>query len=222
MTFEFETVTLPEIDRVTLEDGTRYYDVGGGKKYPSVTTILKEHNKEILESWIAKVGAETAKQIGNLAARRGSRTHQIIETYLRNKQLKLFDPFTTELFGKLKKDLDRISRIRLLEAPLFSHHLRLAGTVDCIADFDNRLSVIDFKTSIRQKDKSMIQHYFMQCAAYAIMFEELTKVPIDKIVIIMANDDEDTQVFVEKRDNFIKPLLYYRDKYEEGLTFRAE
>jgi ATP-dependent exoDNAse (exonuclease V) beta subunit len=217
MIFYFEEVTIPKIEKVTKDDGSRYYVVNE-KKYPSVTTILKEHNKDILNNWISKVGKETAKEISNLAARRGSRTHKIIETYLRNNELKLSDPVTSELFQRLKKSLDRISRIRLLETPLYSHHLRLAGTVDCIANFDGTLSVIDFKTSIRQKEKSMIEHYFMQCAAYAIMFEEITKIPIGKIVIIIANDDEETQVFTEKRDNFVKPLLFYRDKYEEGLT----
>jgi ATP-dependent exoDNAse (exonuclease V) beta subunit len=221
MTFSFIDVNVPTLERVTLENGSRYYVVDGGKKYPSVTTVLSEHTREIIETWKAKVGEETAKQIGDLAARRGTRVHSLIEKYLRGSAMSLTDPVTIDFFSRLTPALNRISNIRLLETPLYSHHLRLAGTVDCIADYDDRLSAIDFKSSLRKKEKENIEHYFMQCAAYAIMYEELTGTPVDKLVVIIANDDEETQVFVEKRDNFVEKLLHYRNKYEKMLDISS-
>ena len=98
---------------------------------------------------------------------------------------------------------------------MYSDHLRIAGTVDCVAEFDGKISVIDFKSASKPKDKSYIENYFMQCSAYAIMFEEIFRIPVSQIVIAIAVEEEDPQIFVEKRDNYVKRLLYYRDLYEK-------
>jgi genome maintenance exonuclease 1 len=97
---------------------------------------------------------------------------------------------------------------------MYSDHLRIAGTVDCIGEFDGKLSVIDFKTAAKPKDRSYIENYFMQCSAYAIMFEEKFDIPISQIVIAVAVEDGDPQVFIEKRDTHVKRLLHFRDLYE--------
>ena len=115
----------------------------------------------------------------------------------------------------LKPQLSRIDNIYAQELRMYSDHLRIAGTVDCVAEFDGKLSVIDFKSASKPKDKSYIENYFMQCSAYAIMFEEIFKIPVSQIVIAIAVEEEDPQIFVEKRDNYVKRLLYYRDLYEK-------
>jgi genome maintenance exonuclease 1 len=97
---------------------------------------------------------------------------------------------------------------------MYSDHLRIAGTVDCVGEFDGKLSVIDFKTSTKQKESSYIENYFMQCSAYAIMFEEQFGIPVAQTVVAIAIEDDEPQVFVEKRDTHVKRLLYFRDLYE--------
>ena len=102
------------------------------------------------------------------------------------------------------------------ELRMFSDHLRIAGTVDCVGEFDGKLSVIDFKTANRRKDPSYIENYFMQCSAYAIMFEEIFEIPVSQIVVAIAVEDDEPQVFVEKRNTHVKRLLHYRDIYESN------
>ncbi len=118
------------------------------------------------------------------------------------------------MFKVAQPVLDRIDNIHAQESTLWSHHLRLAGRVDCIAEFDGKLSVIDFKTARREKDEEHIQHYYMQAAAYAIMFEERTKIPINRLVIAIVVEDGFMQVFESRRDKHVNSLLYYRDLYE--------
>jgi hypothetical protein len=120
---------------------------------------------------------------------------------------------STVTFGSLKPYLNRINNIHCLETQLYSDYLQVAGTVDCIAEYDGRLSVIDFKTSKRMKSRDDIHGYFMQTAAYAVMFEERTKIPVDTLVILMSVDDEPAQIFVEKRDEWIKPFMELREDY---------
>jgi genome maintenance exonuclease 1 len=114
----------------------------------------------------------------------------------------------------------RIGRVLAQEVPLYSNHLGLAGRVDCVAEFDGRLSIVDFKTSSKPKNKEWIHNYFMQEAAYAIMFEERTGTPIVDLVTIIVNDlDDEPQVFQEKRDRWIDPLFDTIEQYhaENGV-----
>ena len=121
------------------------------------------------------------------------------------------------MFGSIKEYLDEIDNIHCLETPLYSDHLQVAGTVDCIAEYNGKMSVIDFKTSSRPKDRDDIHNYFMQCAAYSVAFEERTGIPVSRLVIIMGVDNDYPRVFIEKRDNWIagfkKLRLEYRNKY---------
>jgi len=158
---------------------------------------------------------EEANRVSRKAAFRGTRFHTLAEKYLQNEltggDFSLMD---YEMFKVAQPVLNRIDNIRAQESTLWSHHLRLAGRVDCIAEFDGKLSVIDFKTARREKDEEHIQHYYMQAAAYAIMFEERTKIPINRLVIAIVVEDGFMQVFQGKRDKYVNSLLYYRDLYE--------
>jgi genome maintenance exonuclease 1 len=89
----------------------------------------------------------------------------------------------------------------------------VAGTVDCIAKYDGKVSVIDFKTSKRKKSRDDVHDYFMQCSAYAVAFEERTGIPVSRLVILMAVDDEDPIIFNEKRDDWINSFIQLRDDY---------
>ena len=214
-TFLRNPIEIEELKATTGTDGNRVYQTPDGKLYPSVTTVLSAHTKKGILEWRERVGEQEANRVSRQAAFRGTRFHTLAEKYLRNElsggDFSLMD---YEMFKVAQPVLDRIDNIRAQESTLWSHHLRLAGRVDCIAEFDGKLSVIDFKTARREKDEEHIQHYFMQAAAYAIMFEERTKIPINRIVIAIVVEDGFMQIFESKRDKHVNGLLYYRDLYE--------
>jgi len=125
-------------------------------------------------------------------------------------------PNNLVLFKTIQPILDQyINNVHAIEVPLYSNHLKVAGRVDCIAEFDGKLSVIDFKTANNAKDENKIQNYFMQCAAYAIMYEERTKIPVPRITVVIAVENDSPQVFVKKRNEFTEGFIMYRKLYEE-------
>jgi len=207
---------ISEIKRITNTDGSRLYETPTGQRYPSVTTITSLHSAKGIAEWRKRVGEEEATRISTRAAKRGTKVHGMCEDYLRNGRIEP-DIFHQELFGSIQPLLDQIDYIHCLETPLWSDHLQVAGTVDCIAEFQGKLSVIDFKTSTRPKDRDDIHNYFMQTAAYAVAFEERVGIPIGRLVIIMAVENDDPRWFIEKRDNWIagfrKLRLDYKNKY---------
>lgn len=200
-------------------DGRRLYVTPNGDKYASVTTILAEHGKQGILEWRARVGEEKANKISKQATTRGTSVHAIIEKYLHNEDVSKVEmlPNVKSLFVRMKEELNRVNNIHCLETRLFSHELRMAGTVDCIAEHNGVLSVIDFKTSIRLKKKEYISSYFMQGSAYASMFTEMTQIPIDRVVILIGVDTANfCQTMTVKGDELAfhkKELLKYRDDY---------
>jgi len=204
---------LPKLNRVTNEDGTRVYQTPTGNKYPSVTTVTGLLKKQSIIAWRKRVGEEEANRISSTAARRGTRIHSLAEKYLLNETVNP-DMFDIEMWNKFKPILHNINNIYALEQSLFSDHLEVAGTVDCIAEYNGRMSVIDFKTSKRIKDRDSIHDYFMQCSAYAVAFEEMTKIPVPQIVILIAVDEEDPLIFVEKRNTWINGFRDLRLEYK--------
>lgn len=207
---------FPKLQRDTSPDGTRVYKTPSGRAYPSVTTVTSLHNAEGIAKWRKRVGDAEANRISGKASARGTRIHSLCEAYLRNEQCEP-DIFDKELFGSITEWLGDINNIHALEDPLYSDYLQVAGTVDCIADFQGKLSVIDFKTASKPKDRDDIYNYFMQTAAYAVAFEERTGIPVGRLVIIMAVENDDPRLFIEKRDNWIggfrKLRLDYKNKF---------
>ena len=204
---------LPKLNRVTNEDGTRVYQTPTGNKYPSVTTVTGLLKKQSIMAWRKRVGEEEANRISSTAARRGTRIHSLAEKYLLNESVNP-DMFDIEMWNKFKPILHNINNIYALEQSLFSDHLEVAGTVDCIAEYNGKMSVIDFKTSKRIKERDNIHDYFMQCSAYAVAFEEMTKIPVPQIVILIAVDEEDPLIFVEKRNTWINGFRDLRLEYK--------
>lgn len=216
MTFVHVPTTLVPITSETAQDGTRFYLTPNGKRYPSVTTVLGYKSKAGLNEWRERVGEAEALKISRQATVRGTKVHLMTEQYLNNLPINVPKAsfLDTMMFNQMKPILNRISNIRMQEAGLYSHHLRLAGRVDCIAEFDSKLSVIDFKTASQAKKPEWIESYFMQTAGYAIMWEELTGQPINRTVIIITVENDAPQLFIEKRNPWVKGLLDARDYFE--------
>jgi CRISPR/Cas system-associated exonuclease Cas4 (RecB family) len=198
----------------------RKYITPEGTAYPSITTVLGSLSKDGIEAWKKRVGEEEANRIGHHACTRGTAMHEAIERYLNNEEHWFVEnemPNVKSLFNALRPILDkRVDNILLQEGALYSDHLKLAGRVDCIAEFDGKLSIIDFKTATRPKNKEYITSYFMKASAYAIMFEERTGIPITQTVILMAVDNSPTPIiFKETRDNYTKQLIETIQNYYE-------
>jgi ATP-dependent exoDNAse (exonuclease V) beta subunit len=204
---------LPKIKRSTTPEGIRVYSTPSGNAYPSVTTVTGLHSAKQIAEWRARVGNAEANRISTRASTRGTRIHSYCEDYLRGNIFEA-DIFDREMFNSVKPLLDRIDNIHCLEDPLYSDHLQVAGTVDCIAEFDGKLSIIDFKTSSRVKSRDSIHGYFMQTAAYAVAFEERTKIPVGRLVVLMAVEDESPLIFQEKRDDWIGEFVNLRKHYK--------
>jgi len=195
----------------------RKYIIPSGEKYPSITSVLSILSEDFIKKWKDRVGHDEAERISKRASRRGTEVHEIIEKYLDNRSdySNGYFPHIIESFNSIKPVLDNINEIYLQECALYSDHLGLAGRVDCIGKYDSELAVIDFKTSKKPKKKEWISSYFMQCCAYAIMWEERTGIPITKLVVLIAVDNHEPQVFIEHRDNWDKKLIETIGKYRE-------
>lgn len=206
---------LPILSQITAEDGSRVYATEDGNRYPSVTTVLSSLSEAAIAEWRARIGAEEANKISTRAATRGTKLHAYTEHYLQNDNgfFDGVDIITQELFKTFKPVLQPINNIHCQETKLYSHHLKLAGTVDCIAEYNGKLSIIDFKTAGKVKKKEWIHNYFMQCAAYAIMYEELTGISVPQLVVLIAVEDDEPQVFIEKRNTWARPLIDVRKRF---------
>jgi len=205
---------IAKLRRVDSPAG-RVYQTPSGRAYPSVTAVTGLHGKDAIMAWRKRVGEEEANRVSLRATTRGTRVHTLCEDYISNKPVTA-DLFDQEAWQSLVPELDKINNIHCLETQLYSDHLEVAGTVDCIAEYNGKVSVIDFKTSKRVKKKSDIHSYFMQTSAYAVMFEERTGIPVSRLVILMTVDDEpEASVFVEKRDDWIDQFIELREAYKK-------
>ena len=202
-----------EIPEIKIIDGKRFYVTPDGNSYPSITTVLSLQNKPSLEKWKKDVGEKEAKRISKESMRIGTAVHQMAEFYLSNYIIKLKneEKKIVDTFNRLRFLLGNINNIVGVEIPLFSDLLRVAGTTDCIAEYNGELSVIDFKTSRRPKKEEWIDDYYMQTFAYKLMFEEMTGIEIKQIVILVACVESfDVQVFkkpAKDADEWLEKLV---------------
>lgn len=208
---------LPELESITSEKG-RTYVTPDGKRYPSITTVLGERSKAGILEWRKSIGEAEANRISGQASVRGTAVHKLAEDYLNNNPDwdKTAMPANLFSFGQIRPILDsRVNNIWMQEAPVYSDKFEMAGRVDCIAELDGVLTVIDFKTSRKEKKKNWIQNYFMQGAFYAAAFYERTNIPIKQTAIIIAVDDSAAQVFVEPTFDYLPELKKCRAEYRE-------
>lgn len=207
-----------DLESTTTETG-RTYKTPGGKSYPSITTVLSSFNKKAIYEWRQRVGDEEANRVSRKASGRGTKLHNAVEKYLLNEmsdmKMKMMMPDTKELFLKVKPSIDNhIGDVYGIEQPLYSDRLQIAGRCDCIAEWKGKLSIVDWKTSSKVKEKDYILNYFMQCAAYAEMFEERTGKPINQIVVAIAVEEENLPlIFIEEKTKYLTPLNQFIERY---------
>ena len=194
-------ISLVEI-KATNKDGTRLYETPEGNEYPSITTVLSIRNKQGLNAWRKRVGNDVANYISRTAAARGTAVHHMCEDYLNNQDMqnhtKNFLPHA--LFTQLRENSDKY---------------RVAGRVDCIAEFDGVLSIIDFKTSTNPRKDEYNESYYIQTAAYAEMFEERTGIEINQICILVVTQDGEVQEFVKDKKEYLPLLVETIAEWEE-------
>ena len=218
--FNFINVDIdtPDVEPVN-ENGVRFYPIPGADKYyPSVTSITSYKNAQFFKKWRTKIGEDEANRITARATQRGTAFHSITEDYFKgdlntDKYLEN-NPLSVRMFQSAKSDLNRINNIHCLEGFLYSHYLGLAGRVDCIAEFDGELAVIDFKTSTKEKKEDYIEHYFVQETAYAAMFLERTGIEVKKIVTLIATEEGTIQIFQKYNlDDYLQLLKSYIEEF---------
>ena len=202
-----------ECPEIQVIDGKRFYVTPEGNFYPSITTVLSSQDKPGIDKWKKAVGEKEAKRISKESMRIGTAVHQMAEFYLSNYIIKLKneDKKIVDTFNRLRFLLGNINNIVGVEIPLFSDLLRVAGTTDCIAEYNGQLSIIDFKTSRKPKKEEWIDDYYMQTFAYKLMFEEMTGIEIQQIVILVACVESfDVQVFkkpAKDADEWLEKLV---------------
>ena len=204
-----------------MVEGKRMYMTPEGFKFPSVTTVISNNKEKMagIARWRARVGEKKANAKSARATGRGTKYHSIAEDYFNNNlDLKKYSkfPLPVLMFHHSRDTLDRINNIYLQEAALYSKHLEIAGRVDCIAEFDGVLSIIDFKTAAEPKREKYLYDYFVQETAYACMLQENYGLSVKQLVTIVACENGETQVKVlpPKKEFFMK-LMSYIDEYQE-------
>jgi len=214
--FNHIDIELPKLSRETI-DGVRYYSVPDEEdllKLVSITSVTSHYNKDIFVKWRKRVGNKEADRITKRATKRGTDMHTLVEYFMKNEELPEVPPISDFLFKISKANLKRINNIYALEGSLYSKQLGIAGTVDCIAEYDGELAIIDFKTSAKPKPREWIDHYFVQCMAYGCMLYELTGISVKKLVIIMACENGECVVYEERdKSKYIKLLSKYIRKF---------
>ena len=221
---ELDKQVLPKTKGKRI-DGFRFYNIDG-KNYPSITTVLGIRKTEQLKGWREKIGEGVANWEMGRAARRGKSFHTLVEQYIKGETPSIRDVLPLGLFKLLKPYIDQIDNIHLLEAIMYSKKLTVAGQVDCVAEYNGKLSVIDFKTANKERQESWIDNYFLQTTAYAHMYEETFGTPIEQIVILIASEDGTTQAFVKNKADYEKELgtaiqnfyKYYEEQNKDKIA----
>lgn len=209
---------IPNLESKTFDDGKRYYVTPEGNKYPSVTTVVGVLKKKSIMEWRQRVGEQEANRVSRIASGRGNNFHYLCEKYLQGDMPQTSTADAMELFYQVRPVIDRfVNNIWYQEQALWSDKLQLAGRVDLIAEFKGKISIIDFKTSKRIKEREDILDYFQQECAYSLMLEERIGRPIDQLVTIMACDETKKPfVFIEKTEDHIEGLVNTINLYKNS------
>ena len=214
----------PFVETAHTEEG-HFYKTESGKTYPSITTVLKVlDTKEWYPFWVAKVARDEeiteaqaeirCKEIGGNSMEMGNIVHKLAEEYLSNatvnkpsSKIEEIDPM--DLFVPLSEHLtEHVDNVHGLEVPIYSDDLQLAGTADCVGEYDGVLSIVDFKNSRKPKTKSQCKSkdYFIQLCAYGKMWEFCTGQKIEQGVILVIS-----------WDGKVKPFKVNLSEYEADL-----
>jgi len=191
---------LPNLKRKNEDHKRVYYD-DEGNRYHSVTNVVGSIDQTGLEEWRKAVGEDVANYVSRKAMNLGTKLHTMVETYLYNKKNSEKSIFAKAHFENIKPLLQSINNIRGLESKICSKDLGLAGTADCIAEYNGVLSIIDFKTSSKQKKEEWILKYFLQTTAYSIMWEEATGEKVDQIVVLITAEDGSREEYIRNKQD---------------------
>ena len=201
--------------------GCRLYELPDGQWVPSITSVTSFYNRQIFIDWRKRIGIEEANKITKRATARGTDFHEAAQAYLENRDLVWEDylPATKFMFHHSAPYLDKINNIHAIEITLYSEYLGLAGRVDCIAEYDGELAVIDFKTSEKIKPEKWLENYFVQETFYAAAYYELTKIPVKKLITIMVTPGGEVKVFDKRnKGDYIKLLVRYIKEFVSNNT----
>ena len=202
-------------------NGTRFYNLPDGQWVPSITSVTSFYNRQIFIDWRKRVGLEEANRITKKATARGTDFHQVCQDYLENKEL-VWDNYqllTKHMFHHAKPYLDKINNIHAIERTLYSEYLGLAGRVDCIAEYEGELAVIDFKTSDKIKPEEWIENYFVQETFYAAAYYELTDIAPVKLITIMVTPGGEVKIFDKRnKGDYIRLLVRYIKEFVRHNT----
>lgn len=214
---KFNHLNLPALADIPTEsvEGSRRYVVNG-KLLPSVTTVTSYQNRKSIAEWRECVGEEVANKISHFASTNGTKFHKLVEDYINNNDVE-YDAekyeIAIKLFNQFQSLLDDVDNIHYLESALYSEHLGIAGRVDCIAEYQGKLSIIDFKSSSKPKKENQIQNYFVQETGYALMYEEMSGRKVEQIVTLISCHSGETQVFIKNPDDYVDTLKQYIVEY---------
>ena len=205
-------------------NGIRLYNLPDGQWVPSITSVTSFYNRQIFIKWRERVGIEEANRITRKATARGTDFHEVAQAYLENKELNWEDyrPLSKFMFHYAKPYLDKINNIHAIERTLYSEYLGLAGRVDCIAEYEGELAVIDFKTSEKIKPEKWLENYFVQEMFYASAYYELTGIPVKKLITLMVTPGGEVKVFDKRnKEDYIRLLVRYIKEFVSH-NLRAE
>lgn len=207
------------LKRVDSGNGRRYI-VGEGRPLPSVTTILsKTKDLTHIKAWQNRVGLAEAEKIKTEASGLGNSMHKNLENYILGKEMS--GSFMAQTLAKviIKKGLNKVGEVWGTEVALYSKDL-YAGTTDLIGLHDDIPSIMDFKNSLREKQREWIEDYFMQLAAYAMSHNEMYNTDIQRGVVMIATRDAKYQEFIIEGTEFThyqtmwaNKLCAYYDQY---------
>ena len=216
--FEHVELDLPVKLKREEIDGKRYYRLPDDDvtKLVSITTVTSFQSRKSIAKWRRKVGETEANKISSRAASRGTDMHTLVEHYLKNEPIPEKQPLSEFLFKFAKPKLNNLNKIHALEKSLYSKRLGVAGTVDCIAEYNGELAIVDFKTSKEPKPREWIENYFVQAVGYACMLYELTGISVKKLVIIMSCENRECAVYEEyDKQKYIRLLMQYIRNWKE-------
>ena len=229
-----EKYVYPRSSRAKL-DGLRHYTIDGEEKLlPSVTTIIGQtqpkEKKESLDKWRERVGLREAQKITRAAAIRGTALHKYLEDLILGQRSLDLTPLGVEATRMaeiiVERGLNDCSEIYGIEATLYYPGL-YAGSVDLIAKYKDKVSIIDFKQTNKPKQREWIGDYFLQMAAYGMAHDAVYGTNIEQGVIMMCSKDGFYQQFViegeEFRDakhNFLRRLdgFYSMDNNSDAVV----
>ena len=203
---------IPKIKQINV-DGVRHYETPDGT-FISITSLLKAYTPKGILEWRESVGDDIANYVMRNATARGNKVHKIIENCLSNKPetdlIGNHGVLAAGLFQLMIPALDKIDQIRGLEQAVYSKRLGVAGRIDCVAEYDGKLSTIDFKTASRKRNE-INENYPVQATFYTLAWEECTNEKIDQIVILTVTEDgtldvhkDNPSLYVEKLEKMIE------------------